>query len=152
MSTMRRPPNTVRMVTRPGSPSTDPSDDRGACAQRMRAHRRQRRLGLLGRHDRDDLALVGEIERIEPEDLAERLAPRSRSGVAASSISMRDLRGLGDLVEHRGHAAARRVAQEARAGRGRQQRLRSSPCSGAQSLSIGVSSARSPRAARIAAP
>ena len=28
---------------------------------------------LLWRHDRDDLALIGEIKRIEPEDLAKAL-------------------------------------------------------------------------------
>src|SRR5271156_6902443 len=48
-------------------------DDGGVGAKRMRAHGRQRRLGFIGRRDDQDLAFVGEIERVETEDLAERL-------------------------------------------------------------------------------
>ena len=121
MSTMRRPPKTVRIVTRPGSPRPNAADDRSAAPKRMRAHGGERGLRLVGRRDGDDLALVGEIERVEPQNLAERLdlfADRRRLFVDLD----RHLRGLGDLVQRRRQPAAGRVAQEAHAGRSGDQR------------------------------
>ena len=151
MSTIRRPPNTVRIVTRPGSPECDPSDDCRALPERMGAQRRERGVRLVRRHDHDDLALVGEIERVEAENLAECLdlfADRRRALVDldcrlcdASAISLRTVASpprVASRMKRTPGAAASSAAI--------------SPCSGAQSLSIGVSSAMSPRAHRIAAP
>ena len=81
MSTMRSPPNTVCSTTMPvGRSVTSPIDDR-AGAGRMRAHRRQHAVGVGSRHHRHELALVGQIQRIEAEDLAgalDLLAQRQR--------------------------------------------------------------------------
>ena len=111
---MRLPPNTVRMVTRPGSPGHDAADDAGSAAERMRPHRSQRIPRLLGRNNGDDLALVGEIERIEPENFAKppHFLAKGRRGLVDLD---RNLRRFGDLVEHGRHAAAGRIADKARA-------------------------------------
>ena len=50
-----------------------------------RASRRAPRPPASRRHDRDQLALVGQIERIEPEDLADALHGRRASASASSS-------------------------------------------------------------------
>src|SRR5678816_1911467 len=52
-------------------PMIDAPNDRRARTERMRSHRRQRCVGLLRRRDHHDLAFIGEIERIKPQDLAE---------------------------------------------------------------------------------
>src|ERR1700733_16124794 len=49
------------------------TDDCAVAAERMVAHRGERRFRLVRRHDAQDLALVGEVKRIEPEDFAKRL-------------------------------------------------------------------------------
>ena len=123
----------------------------GAGAERMRAHRGERALGLRRGHDRDEPALVGEIQRIEAEDLAEALDLFARSARAASSISMPHLRR--SAISLSTVATPPRVASRMKRVPGAAASSASTrPCSGAQSLSIGASSARSPRAARIAAP
>src|ERR671926_395512 len=98
------------------------ADDRGPGAEGVRLERRQGGLGLLAGHDADDLALVGEVERVEAQNLAEALdlAPYGR---AVFVYLDPDLRRLGDLVQDGGEPAARRVAQEARGGDGREQRV-----------------------------
>src|SRR4051794_17058663 len=52
----------------PGFTLMDSPDNAGAFAKPMRPHRRERRTGLFGGNDRDDLAFVRKIKRIEPED------------------------------------------------------------------------------------
>ena len=70
MSTMRVPPRAVSSSTSPaGSARTSPSED-GLPAEGVRTKRGERLVGRFGGHDRDQLALVRHVERIDPEDLA----------------------------------------------------------------------------------
>ena len=66
MSTMRLPPKWVCMTTRPALARRHFADDGRIAAERMRRHGAKRCLRIGGRHDNDDLALIGEIERIKP--------------------------------------------------------------------------------------
>ena len=143
--------NTVRIVTRPGSPdvtrpmmlAAPPSGCARSAATRV--------LRLLRRNDGDDFAFIGEIERIEPEDLAK--APHLVANGGRSLVDLdRDLRRFGDLVEHGRDAAAGRIAKKARGRGGGQAASRRDHARRAQSLAIGDSKARSPRAPRMAAP
>jgi hypothetical protein len=79
----------------PRLPLHDAADHGRLAPERVAPQCRQSRLGRLLRHDRDELSFVGEIEQVEPEDLAkafdllaQRRLTSSRSGVAASSISI----------------------------------------------------------------
>src|SRR5271166_6489313 len=49
----------------------DLADDGCIAAGGLGPHRRQHPVRIGGRHDRDELSLVGEVERVEPEDLAD---------------------------------------------------------------------------------
>ncbi len=135
---MRSPPTTERRVTTRGcSATTVPmrAASRPSGCARIAA---STRIGVLGRHDRDELAFVGDVERIEAEQLA---------GAAHLGLQ-RDRR----LVERDAHAGGRRdLVQRARepAARGsRMQRIlgqtssiaRTSVVSSALSLSMEVSS------------
>jgi len=46
----------------------DLSDDGGALAQMMTTHGGEDRIGSVGRNDGDELAFIGDVERIEPKD------------------------------------------------------------------------------------
>ena len=71
MSTIRLPPKAVsRAATRPGGLGADLADERGLGAERMRRSRSSALVGRLRRDDRDELALVGDVERVDAEDLA----------------------------------------------------------------------------------
>ena len=154
MSTMRRPPKSVRMVDAARVRRRRRCRSRAAPrAQRMRPHRGERGFGLLGRHEGDDLAFVGEVERIEPEDLAD--APHLLAGSAVARLVDLDAdlprprRSRSAPWRVRRGSASRKAARVAAPPRAAP---RSARAARAQSLSIGVSSAMSPRAARIAAP
>ena len=70
MSTTRRDPTKVLMVTRPGWSATTSPILTAPARLRSGAHRSQDRLGLLGGHERDQAALVGDVHRVEAEQLA----------------------------------------------------------------------------------
>ena len=83
----------------------------------MVAHGRQCRIGLLRRHCAYELALVGEIERIQSQDLAEpaHFAAKRRAVFVDFDADPRRFR---KLVQHGGDAAARGVAHAAEPGAG----------------------------------
>ena len=88
-------------------------------------------VDLVGRHDRDDLALVGDVQRVDAEQVAgavDRRVDRQRRLVEHDG----EAGVAGQLVADRADAAAGRVAQPAGAGRGGEQRLdepvRPAPC------------------------
>ena len=72
--------------------------------------RRERRVGVLGRDERDQPAFVGDVHRIDPEQLGGGGDDR-RDRHARLVDQDRDARCPGKLVEHRGDAAPGRVAQ-----------------------------------------
>src|SRR5215470_10696207 len=85
-----------------------PADAARFLAERVGAQRRQHALGALGGDEGDELALVGDVERIEPEDLAgaaHRVVHRDRILVHLDA----ELAARGDLDERRGDAAAGRI-------------------------------------------
>ena len=65
----------------PGRLRADLADSDRVTPERMCSQRRQRGVGLVGRHDRHELALVGDVQRVDSEQLASRL---SRPGVPAA--------------------------------------------------------------------
>jgi len=113
--------------------------DHGAvAAERMVAHRGERCFRLIRRQHAHDFTLIGEIERIKPQNLAK--APHLvAQRCALFMYEDADLRRFGDLVEYRCDAATSRVPGAAAS------KLSISPCKAAQSLSIGADSAMSPR-------
>ena len=79
-------------------------------SRRMRAHRRQYPVRVRARHNRYQLAFVGEIKRVESENFAGTfhfLAQRQR-GLADTD---RNVGALRELIEHGRHTAAGRIAQ-----------------------------------------
>ena len=77
----------------------------------MRRHGRARRIGEMSRYDRNDLALIGEIERIEAKDFAKAFDFFSQRGSALFDLDS-NAGGFGNFVEHGCDAAARRIANE----------------------------------------
>ena len=111
-STTRRPPNAVSICTkRCGSSTTSPMIAASRAA-RMRAHHGEQPRGVFRRADRDQLALVGHVERIEPEELAGGVDLRLHRdrGLADQHA---DVRLAGELVQRGAEAAARGIAQAA---------------------------------------
>ena len=94
------------------------------------------------RDDRQELALVGDVERVEPEELAG-AAHRLRTGIAASSSDARRRRDAGELVQR----ASRARPASGRAGSGSSPPVasmsRTSSWSGAVSLTSAVSNSSS---------
>src|SRR5208282_229539 len=81
-------------------------------SQGMTSYRLQHRLGRLGRHDCDQLAFVGDIERIQAEQLArtsDLFVNRQRAFLQFDP----NLRTLRDFVQRAGDSASRRVAHAA---------------------------------------
>ena len=70
MSTIRLPPNEVRSATMPCGSGDDLANHRRIGALRVRSHRGDRSVGFVGRNDRDELALVGDVQRIDAEHVA----------------------------------------------------------------------------------
>ena len=151
-SITRLPPKAVSTSTIPGgsvltSPISAAPSQPGA-----RAQRRERGVGGLGRDEGDEAALVGDVHRVDPEDLRRARRRRADRHVALASDD-RHPRGAGELVEHGRDPAAGRVAHAAQALR----RRRSSSASAAGqsgwvSDSISASSSNSSRASMIAVP
>ena len=112
MSTIRLPPKAVSSRTRPsGSARTSPTSA-ASRAERVRAQPLERVAGRLRRDDRDELALVRDVERVDAEDLAgaDDLRPERQRGLLERDG---ERRSRGELVQRRRQAAARRVAQPA---------------------------------------
>src|SRR6516164_1410610 len=88
--------------------------DHGAvAAERMVAHRGERCFRLIRRQHAHDFTLIGEIERIKPQNLAK--APHLvAQRCALFMYEDADLRRFGDLVEYRCDAATSRVTQKPR--------------------------------------
>ena len=64
------------------------ADDRGVASERMRAHRREQPVGVLGAADRDELAFVGDVERVEAQELAGGSDLRPHRNVGSRAITM----------------------------------------------------------------
>ena len=62
----------------------DLADERGVSSQRVGSHDFHQAAGIIGRNDGDQLALVGDIERVEPQHLARspHLATDGNGGLA----------------------------------------------------------------------
>ena len=70
MSTIRVPPYRVVTRTAPAGCSLDFSDDLGFLAARAPAQRVERSVGILRRDDRQELAFIRDVQRIEPQQFA----------------------------------------------------------------------------------
>ena len=106
---MRCPPNPVRPSTRPAGSESHVADDRRRHANRVLAQGRERFIGLLRRHERDELTFVGDVQRVDAEDLAgaHDLGPH---GHPVLDDRHAELGRQGDLVEHRGDPTTRGVS------------------------------------------
>ena len=151
-SITRRPPKLVSTSTIPGG-SVRTSPISAACSQPgTAAQRRERRVGRLGGDERDQLALVGDVHRVDPEDLGRprhrrrhrHRAPRARASPPptrgpARSAPMRRRRGW----RRAGSAGCGPAASSSASTAGHSERV---------SDSISASSSNSPRASMIAVP
>jgi hypothetical protein len=70
MSTTRVPPTRVFIEDVARMVGGDFADNRGGLAEWVRLHRCQNTIGLGGRKNREEFTFIGDIERIETEDLA----------------------------------------------------------------------------------
>lgn len=94
-----------------------PADHRGLAAERVRAHGGEQPFGIGLGADRVELALVGDIERVEAQELAyaqDLVANRHRRFPEPKA----DPRFVRDLVQGRGEAAPGRIAQRVEVGHG----------------------------------
>ena len=80
MSTMRVPPKVVSSTTMPSGSALISPTTAALRADRVRPQRGQGRVRLVGGDDRDELALVGHVERVDAEQVAGRAHGGSRSG------------------------------------------------------------------------
>src|SRR6516165_7643851 len=89
----------------------DAPNNAGILPERMSLQRGTGPFRCAGRHDNNDLALIGEVERIEAKDLAKAfdlLTQRRRFLVDLDP----DAGGLGNLVENRREPATRGIPDE----------------------------------------
>ncbi len=86
------------------------SDEHGSAALRVGTHRLQDGLGLGGRHEGDEPALVGDVQRVEAQESA---GVRDRLGDGDGAFTQPDsgAGGAGDLVEGGAETAPGGVAQ-----------------------------------------
>ena len=91
------------------------SDQRGVLAQRMCTHRRQQRRRVRAGANGNQLALVGHVERVQPQQFAGGGDHRLDRNCALSQHHA-DTGLAGNFVQGGGEAAARRVAQAADVG------------------------------------
>ena len=77
ISTMRVPPMRALREDLARAVRDHFADDDRIAAAAVRPHRREHRRGIVGSDEGDELALVGQVERIEPQQLAERRPPRA---------------------------------------------------------------------------
>ena len=149
----RRPPKAVSTSTRPARVGLDLADlGRLRRSRARRRARRARRSAASGATKATSRALVGDVHRVDAEDLAGAEHGRVHRDRRLAHDD-RHTRGAGELVEHRRDAAARGVAQAAqRAGRRRRAaRRRPARASACRTRSRRASS-NSPRASMIAVP
>src|SRR3984885_1558743 len=127
-----------------GPAVANPSNERRAFAERMRSHCRQPSVDLVRGSDHDDLAFVGEIKRIQPEDFTERLDLLADRRGGLFDLD-RNLRRIGDLVQYRRQPTTRRISYEANPRSRRQQHLDQSMQTGAIAFNQGVERHVAPR-------
>src|SRR5581483_5150355 len=99
---------------------SDLADDRRLLAERVGPQRGGGGVSLVGRDHGDELPLVGDVEGIDPQEVA-RTGDRRVDGKGVLVEHDVHPGGPRQLVGHRPYAAARRVAQPARRRRGREQ-------------------------------
>jgi len=126
------------------------ADDRCLPAKRMAAQGLKGGGLLILGHHANDFAFIGKVERIEPQDLAEGLDFLAHGRCGFPNFDT-DARRPGRLVEDCREPASVASRMKRVAGAAASNSAMSS-CKAAQSLSIAVESAMSPRALRIAAP
>ena len=153
MSTIRvRRRSTVRRVTRARRTTADLADHRRVAAQRVRPHRRQRRLGVVAAGPRaTSLPSLARYSGSRPR-ISQTPRTSCRIGSAVLVELDRHARRRGELVQHRRQRRrASRRAGSACPGPRRASR-RSARAAARSRSAIGICSASSPRAPRIAAP
>ena len=154
-SSTRVPPISVFIRTMPGWSATTSPMMAASLAERMRAHLREDSFGHVGADDGEQLAFVGDVERIEAEHLAG-AADGFAHGDGLLAQQHADVGALGDLVERGGRAAARGVAQAMEevgpAADGVASIAATRVLSEAQSLSIAPSNSRPSRCDMMAMP
>ena len=135
MSTILRPADPAAHDDAAARLGRDLADRRRAGAERMGAQQRERLVGPLARDEREELPLVGHVQRIEPEDLAraaDLVAHRQGRLVEPDADPGRRR----DLVQRAGHPAAGRIAQHVNVRAERPEQDLDDPVSAAVSLAI----------------
>ena len=95
----------------------DLADDRRLAAKRVVTHRRQYTVGRMRRNNGDELALIGNVKRIQPEQLASRSYSRfHRQRLLLEKKT--NLRSLRQLVERCREPTSGRIAHDAQVGAG----------------------------------
>ena len=117
MSTMREPPNAVRITTRGGAPGCTSPMTVARRAVGVRPHGREHALAGRRRHRRGERSLAGQVERVEPEQLggAPHLGPQRQSALVELDAAGRCGR---ELVENGGEPAAGYVPHRSDLGTG----------------------------------
>src|SRR5687768_10771057 len=91
------------------------TDDGGVAASRVRTHCSKQSISLSRRHNRDQLALVGHIKWVQPENLAG--GPHFvTNGNRRLSEFHPHVRSVRDLVQSAGHSTAGRISHASNAG------------------------------------
>ena len=148
----RLPPNAVCHQHHPGRLGLHFADLHRALAAGHRAQRCQRGVRRLRRDEGDELALVGDVHRVDAEDLRGARDRRLHRDVALAH-DHRHAGGARQLVEHRGDAAARRVAHAAQAAARPRPAARRPPATASRCPTrTSASRSNSPRASMIAVP
>src|SRR5438309_10151690 len=93
------------------------ADPRGSFAKRMRLERRQCSSSIFRWYDADDLALVGKIEGIQTQNLAEAFDLAAERRVVFIDLDAY-LRRIGDFVQDSSESSAGGIPQEAGTGNG----------------------------------
>ena len=138
----------------PGGSASDLADLRRACSQPGTARSAaSAAVGRLGRDERDEPALVGDVQGIDARAAPRRPPPPAATGTSSSRTTHAHVRGARELVQRRGDAAAGGVAQAVQVAR---PPLPSSASTAGHSEHVSermsASSANSPRASITAIP
>ena len=141
----------VSSTTMPFGLGGDLADPRGAGAERVGAQRGERGIGLVGRDDRDDLALVGDVERVDAR--AGRRRPLTAGSTGSSVSSSTTARSVSRASSLQTVPTPPRVGSRSqRVDGAASSRASTSSPSGAVSERMSASRARSPRASITAMP
>ena len=134
MSTIRSPPNAVCSTTMPAGSLSHLADHRRPRAGRMRTHRRQHTSASVAATTATSLPSLARYSGSSPR-ISQAPLTSSRIGSASSRMRMPTSETLRELVQHRGNAAARRIAQavDVRA-RGQHRTPPARPAAGSRSL------------------